>query len=216
MRNPIADVFAKCRQQLDRAHLLAVSKQQSVENIKILYDLGQRRFGENYVQEAVDKIAQLPKDIEWHYIGQLQANKTKLIVENFSWVQTVDRIKVATRLDAHCHLVNKVLQVCIYINIDDEPQKGGVVADKLDELIKHIQRCPNLKLRGLMVLPKQQDDYQQQLTSFQRVRKIFDELNHRGMGLDVLSMGTSDDYQAAIKSGSTMVRIGRALFGERS
>ena len=215
MPEALPATYAQLRQALGDAKLLAVSKRHSAEKIAELYELGQRLFGENFVQEAVEKIPQLPADIEWHFIGQLQSNKTKLIAEYFNWVQTIDRIKIAERLNEQCRERDKVLQVCINVNIDDEPQKGGVSVAELSELAQQVNAFSHLNLRGLMVIPRPRDTDEQRLEVFVRVKQLFDDLNAQGLQLDTLSMGMSDDYQAALAAGSTMIRVGTLLFGPR-
>ncbi len=202
--------------ELGPVTLLAVAKQQPLEEICQLYNLGQRFFAHNYVQEGVCAIKQLQlADVEWHFIGQIQSNKTALIAQYFDWVQTVDRYKIAERLNTHCVALNKVLQVCISVNIDAEPRKGGVLVSEVYDLAQAIQQLPCLKLRGLMVIPKAQEAYPEQLVTFKKVRSIFDTLKQQGLPLDTLSMGMSNDYKAAIAAGSTMVRVGKLLFGSR-
>lgn len=215
MPEDLESTYIQLCSMLGNARLLAVSKHHSVVEIAKLYRLGQRLFGENYVQEAVGKISQLPSDIEWHFIGQLQSNKTKSVAQHFNWVQTIDRLKIAKRLNEHCCELNKVLQVCIYVNIDDEPQKGGVSVADLDELVQHVITYSHLQLRGLMVIPRPRDTDQQRLDVFYRVKQLFDDLNMRGLHLDTLSMGMSNDYHVALAAGATMLRIGELLFGLR-
>jgi pyridoxal phosphate enzyme (YggS family) len=208
--------YSTLKQQLKQVDLLAVSKRQPLEKMRAVYELGQRLFAENYVQEAVDKITTLNwPDVQWHYIGQIQSNKTKLIAEHFDWVQSLDRLNIAEKLNTHCLQLGKKLQVCIAVNIDNEPQKGGVVATQLQEFAQQIKQLPQLQLRGIMVIPKARESYKTQLSIFKETKQLYDGLNHHGLELDTLSMGMSGDYVAALAAGSTMVRIGTLLFGPR-
>ena len=195
--------------------LLAVSKRQSIEKIQALYALGQRAFGENRVQEALVKIAELPSDIVWHFIGQIQSNKTKLIAENFAWAQSVDCLKIAERLNEQRPATAAPLNICICVNVDDEPQKAGVSAAAALSLAQQIKSLERLKLRGIMAIPAARDNPKDQLFIFQQLKTLYNSLNQYGLELDTLSMGMTNDYQAAIAAESTMLRIGTALFGER-
>lgn len=216
MPDSIADTYQYIRQRLGTAELVAVSKRQPLEKMQALYALGQRVFAENYVQEGVDKINALSwPDVQWHFIGQIQSNKTKLIATQFDWVQSLDRLKIAERLNEHCQQLTKTLQVCVAVNIDDEPQKGGVLPDAVYEFVKQLRRFGHLQLRGIMVLPKARHDYESQKQVFDKTKQLFDELNQQGCDLDTLSMGMSGDFEAAVAAGSTMVRIGTLLFGSR-
>lgn len=192
--------------------LLAVSKQQSIEAIAALYEQGQRLFGENYLQEALEKQTALNHlDIEWHFIGHIQRNKTKPIAEHFSWVQSVSNELIAKRLnDAH-PLNLPPLNICIEVNLDNEPQKSGVSLTNLPTLAHFIQSQPRLHLRGLMAIPQANTSPQ---LAFQKLKTAFDTLNNQGFLLDTLSMGMSADFELAIQEGSTMVRLGTALFSK--
>ncbi len=217
MQDDSAEIYAQLKHTLGDVVLLAVSKHQPIEKIHRLYQLGQRLFAENYVQEAVEKIEAIQLDgLVWHYIGHIQSNKTKLIAQHFDWVQSIDRFKIAQRLNHHCRELDKIIQVCINVNIDDEAQKGGVAVGDVAALAKQIQPLSHLKLRGVMVIPKPQPHYQQQLATFKQVRRLFDGLNEElGLGMDTVSMGMSGDYKAAQAAGATMCRIGTLLFGGR-
>lgn len=197
--------------------LLAVSKTKPVSDIVLAYEAGQRLFGENYVQEGVEKIQTLQHltDVEWHYIGPLQSNKTRLVAENFHWVQGVDRLKIAQRLNDQCP-ADKTLNLCIQLNIDDDHNKAGIDVQQLDDFAKHIDSLPNLKLRGLMTILKAKQNKQQQAASFVRMTELFDSLKKQYASVDTLSMGMSGDMHNAIECGSTMVRVGTAIFGSRS
>jgi pyridoxal phosphate enzyme (YggS family) len=196
--------------------LLAVSKTKPVSDIVHAYEAGQRLFGENYVQEGVEKIQTLQTfdDIEWHYIGPLQSNKTRLVAEHFSWVHAIDRLKIAQRLNSQIS-TDKALNVCIQVNIDDDENKAGIRADQLNDLAKAISELPNLSLRGLMTIPKANQSQAQQIASFAHMSLLFEDIKKHYSSVDTLSMGMSGDMQNAINHGSTMVRIGTAIFGSR-
>ena len=200
----------------DEIKLLAVSKSQPADKLREAYVAGQRAFGENYVQEAINKQTQL-KDcaIEWHFIGPVQSNKTQLIAQYFAWVHSVDRLKIAQRLnDARAQLLTP-LNICIQINSSDEVSKSGVDIDSLAILAKEISAMPHLKLRGLMAIPAPTKDLAKQRAQFKIVGAAFKALQQQGFELDTLSIGMSDDYMAAIQEGATIVRIGSAIFGLR-
>lgn len=196
--------------------LLAVSKGQSVEKIKALAALGQRAFGENYLQDALDKIQQLESlALEWHYIGAIQSNKTRQIAEHFDWVQSVDRLKTAHRLNEQRPQHLGPLQVLIQVNIDREEQKAGIDPDQADSLAREILALPNLQLRGLMGLPKAGQDIAEARNSFQALAQLFHKIQQLDAQVDTLSMGMSGDLENAVAAGSNMIRIGTALFGQR-
>ncbi|MDI1297685.1 YggS family pyridoxal phosphate-dependent enzyme [Methylotenera sp.] len=196
--------------------LLAVSKAQTSQAIREAYMAGQTMFGENYLQEALDKQTQLNDlAIEWHFIGPIQSNKTQPIAQNFAWVHSVDRLKIAQRLNDARPANLSPLQVCIQVNTSNEASKSGVVQAELMALATAIVQMPRLKLRGLMSIPEPSKDYNKQRSQFKQVRECYDALLAQGFALDTLSIGMSDDYQAAIEEGSTIVRIGSALFGAR-
>lgn len=198
------------------ARCVAVSKKQPLEKIQTFYALGQRDFGENYAQEGIEKIQALNDlDITWHFLGAIQSNKTKQIATYFNWVQGVDRIEIAERLNRHCSELKKHLNICVSVNIDQEPQKSGVGADELPEFLSACRAYEHLRLRGMMVLPKPRDSEADQRKIFTQVKKLYDDLIDQGFELDTLSMGMSNDYRVALECGSNMVRIGTALFGER-
>lgn len=199
-----------------KVSLLAVSKAHPASAIREAYNAGQIMFGENYLQEALDKQAELADlAIEWHFIGPIQSNKTQAIAQHFEWVHSVDRLKIAQRLnDARpAHL--PPLQVCVQLNISNEETKGGVALHEVEQLAQAIKAMPQLKLRGLMAIPAPTNDKNQQRAQFKQVRECYDALLAKGFTLDTLSMGMSDDYPTAIEQGATIVRIGSALFGSR-
>lgn len=196
--------------------LLAVSKSQSSEKIKLAFEAGQLAFGENYVQEALEKQAILQHlPIEWHFIGTIQSNKTKAIAEHFDWAHSVNSLKIANRLNEQRLLSQPPLNVCIEVNIDGSDTKSGVDPQAVLALAKEIQTLPRLRLRGLMIIPKSHADFQSQLIEFQKIVQLQRQLIQQGVSLDTLSMGMSSDFEAAIRAGSTLVRIGTAIFGER-
>lgn len=196
--------------------LIAVSKTQPAAAIATLADQGQRDFGENYLQEALEKIAALrERGLVWHFIGQLQANKTRSVAENFAWVHTVDRLRIATRLSEQRPVHAPPLSVCVQVKIGDEETKAGVAPNELDPLLDSIAALPRLRLRGLMALPPAEDSETRQRHWFAQLRALFEAARTRHPELDTLSMGMSGDLEAAILEGATHVRIGTALFGER-
>ncbi len=196
--------------------LLAVSKTHSCELIREAFAAGQACFGENYVQEALDKIAALiDLPIEWHFIGPIQSNKTRPIAESFDWVHGVDRLKIAQRLnDARLDQLAP-LNICLQVNVSGEASKSGCAPEEVAELAQAVAAMPRLKLRGLMAIPEPTDDVALQHQRFRMLAQLRDALNDQGFALDTLSMGMSDDYPAAIAEGSTIVRVGTAIFGQR-
>lgn len=200
-----------------QVQLLAVSKAQPATAIRDAYSAGQTIFGENYSQEAVEKQKELTDlAIEWHFIGPIQSNKTQIIGQNFSWVHSVDRIKIAQRLNEARSSTPLPLQVCIQVNVSNEDSKSGVLPEQLEALASAINTLPHLKLRGLMAIPAPTTDPAQQAAQFKQVRECYDALIAKGFALDTLSIGMSNDYPAAIAQGATIVRIGSALFGARA
>ena len=202
----------QCGRDSQEIKLLAVSKTQTADTLKAAWNLGLRCFGENYLQEAEDKISALPADTEWHFIGPLQSNKTRLVAQLFDWVHSVDRFKIAQRLAAQRPAQKGDLNICLQVNIDNEASKAGVSAAQLPALVDAIQELDNIKIQGLMCLPLASKDPEQQRASFRTLRELRDNtLPHA----PVLSMGMSADLEAAIAEGSTLIRIGTALFGPR-
>lgn len=212
----IAKAAADAGRQAGEITLLAVSKTMPVEVIRAAHFSGQADFGENYVQEALEKIRTTTGlKLVWHFIGPIQSNKTKLIAENFSWVHSVDRGKVAERLSRDRPESLPPLQVCLQVNVSGEDSKSGVTPDQVLSLAVAIARLPRLKLRGLMAIPEPTADTGLQRNQFRQLRELLDQLNHKGLELDTLSMGMSHDLEAAISEGATIVRVGTAIFGER-
>jgi PLP dependent protein len=196
--------------------LVAVSKTFGPEAVAQAYAAGQTAFGENYIQEAVEKIAALRElPLEWHCIGPLQSNKTRLVAENFAWVHTVDRLKIAQRLSEQRPENLPPLQVCIQVNVDGGPTKSGVTPADALALARQVAALPRLRLRGLMCIPEPAPDFVTACAVFARAKVLLDELNKAGLKLDTLSMGMTSDLEAAIHSGSTQVRVGTAIFGGR-
>lgn len=201
--------------------LLAVSKTFPFDAVLDAMQTGQRAFGENYVQEGVDKIAAVAaaapgEQLEWHFIGPIQSNKTRPIAENFAWVHAVDRLKIAQRLSGQRPASLPPLNICLQVNISGEASKSGVAPGELAELARQVALLPGLRLRGLMAIPEPESDAAKQHLPFARVRALFEQLRADGLALDTLSMGMSGDLAAAVAQGATIVRIGSAIFGNRT
>jgi hypothetical protein len=221
----LADALQTLLQRLDNAAriagrpapaLLAVSKRQAATAVAELHAAGQRAFGENYVQEARAKQAELGAlPLEWHLIGHLQSNKAREAAVLFDWVQTVDRPSLVAPLARHRPPERAPLNVLIQVNIDDEASKHGCAPDEVPALAAAIARAPRLHLRGLMAIPAPFEDMERRRAAFRRMRDLFDALHARHPGVDTLSMGMSDDIELAIAEGATLVRVGTALFGAR-
>ncbi|NRP15169.1 hypothetical protein XMA152_000822 [Marinobacterium sp. xm-a-152] len=217
MRSEIEKACAESNRSEKEVCLLAVSKTRSVDEVVELARLGQRAFGENYLQEALDKISALePLNLEWHFIGPIQSNKTKPIAEQFAWVHSVDRLKIAQRLSAQRPYYAEDLNICLQVNISCEESKSGCLPDEALELAKQIAELPKINLRGLMAIPEATEDVELQKERFCQVRTLFEEIKQTIPSLDTLSMGMSGDLDAAIEEGATIVRIGTALFGPRN
>ncbi len=214
----IDQATAQANRPSNSVQLLAVSKTKPVSDIRLAYEAGQRLFGENYIQEGVEKVQALADlhDIQWHMVGPVQSNKTKLVAEHFDWVQSVDRAKIARRLNDQRPSALPPLNICIQLNIDNEDTKAGVTPAQLPALIEEIGQYPQLKLRGLMAIPRAQVGVDEQQRSLTRLADLFAQYHTKLSDFDTLSVGMSDDLEAAIGHGSTMVRIGTAIFGERN
>ena len=196
--------------------LLAVSKTKPVEQLRVAYEAGQREFGENYLQDALPKIEQLAGlGICWHFIGPLQSNKTRAVAEHFDWFHALDRLKIARRLSEQRPEGMVPLNLCLQVNISAEASKSGVAPDELLELAGQVVALPNIKLRGLMAIPAVGLDAEGQHQAFARMRALFEQVKPIAPDLDTLSMGMSEDLEAAVAEGSTMVRVGTAIFGRR-
>jgi pyridoxal phosphate enzyme (YggS family) len=213
----IAEACRGARRSVDSVTLLAVSKGQSGAAIDAAAGAGVENFGENFLQEALPKIESLTgRELTWHFIGRLQANKTRQVAENFAWVHGVDRLKIAERLSAQRPAHLPPLNLCLQLHVGGEESKGGVDAVAMAQLATAVRALPNIKLRGLMSMPPAEEDAVRQRHWFGQTRQVFDYLNEHGHRLDTLSMGTSADFEAAILEGATIVRIGTAIFGPRS
>lgn len=212
----LAEATADAGRDRESVTLVAVSKTHPAAMVREAVAAGQRHFGENFVQEALDKIDEVGRDdLAWHFIGQLQSNKTKPVAENFQWVHTVDRLKIARRLSKQRPYYAGDLNVCIEVNVDDEAGKGGVSPDEVLSLAKEVAGLPRLALRGLMCIPAVREGLEAQREPFRHLRELAESLAGSGIMTDTLSMGMTADYVAAIHEGATIVRIGTALFGER-
>lgn len=216
VRERISAAAARCGRDPQEITLLAVSKTKPAGAVEEAFAAGQRCFGENYVQEGVDKVQTLANPaLIWHFIGPLQSNKSRLVAENFAWCHTVDRLKIAARLSEQRPVSLPPLNVLIQINISDEQSKSGIMLEALDGLAERIASLPRLTLRGLMAIPAPERDYDRQLAVCQQMAEAFHRLKKAYPTVDTLSLGMSDDMEAAIAAGSTMVRIGTAIFGAR-
>ncbi|MFM1950074.1 MAG: hypothetical protein RL706_2095 [Pseudomonadota bacterium] len=201
---------------LDAVKLLAVSKTMPAQAIRDAHAAGQLAFGENYIQEGVDKIASLADlPLEWHCIGPIQSNKTKLVAENFAWVHSIDRLKTAERLSAQRPAELPPLQVCLQVNVDGGSNKSGVAPSELMALAQAVAQLPHLQLRGIMTIPEPTDNEAAARAVHRQAKDLFDSLKASGLGVDTLSMGMTGDLEAAIAEGSTCVRVGTAIFGHR-
>lgn len=212
----IAAAAVSANRAADEVRLLAVSKGQSAEKIRAAFAAGQRAFGENYLQEALQKMDLLREnDIEWHFIGRLQSNKTRGVAEHFAWVHTLDRLKIAQRLnDQRPHHADP-LNVCVQVNLTAEKTKGGVAEEEVEALCAAVESLPRLRLRGLMTIPPMVDQPEESTPQFRQLASLMSDLGTRGLSMDTLSMGMSADLEVAIREGATIVRVGTAIFGPR-
>ncbi|MDB5961903.1 MAG: hypothetical protein JWP59_3197 [Massilia sp.] len=221
VESTIQAACADAKRPREAVQLLAVSKTFGADAVLDALDAGQSSFGENYLQEALDKIALVAAArpqarVEWHFIGPIQSNKTRPLAAQFDWVHTVERLKIAQRLSEQRPPELPPLNVCLQVNISGEASKSGVAPADLPELARQVAALPRIKLRGLMAIPEPETDVSKQRAAFAQVRALFDQLNQDGYQLDTLSMGMSGDMAAAIAEGATIVRIGSAIFGERT
>ena len=219
VRARIATACQLAGRNVEEVTLLAVSKTFGAEAVRAAAAAGQRDFGENYIQEGVDKIAALADlrdQLRWHCIGPIQSNKTRLVAEQFDWAHGVDRLKTAERLSAQRPPGLPPLNLCLQVNIDGGPTKSGVAPAEALALAQAVAALPRLRLRGLMTIPDPAPDFEAARAVHASARALFDQLNAAGLGLDTLSMGMSDDLEAAVAAGSTMVRVGSAIFGTRA
>lgn len=220
VRGTLNRISGACREagrSVDSVTLLAVSKGQSAAAIDAAASAGVEHFGENFLQEALPKLTALTgRELTWHFIGRLQANKTRPVAEHFQWVHGVDRLKIAERLSAQRPFHAPPLNLCLQLHVGGEDSKGGVEAADMRALADAVRALPGIKLRGLMCMPPAENESARQRAWFREARQVFDYLNEHGHGLDTLSMGTSADFEAAILEGATIVRIGTAIFGPRN
>lgn len=217
IRKQINECEARYHRKPSSVSLLAVSKKQPLEKIQKAIQAGQMAFGENYLQESLEKIAALKnyENIEWHFIGPIQSNKTKKIAEHFAWAHTISDSKIAKRLNDQRPSHLPPLNICIQVNSSRETTKSGTEPEDVFSLAEYCLTLPNLKLRGLMTIPAYKKTFDEKRIELQKLRNIYEDLNNRGFNLDTLSMGMSDDLEAAIAEGATLLRIGTAIFGER-
>jgi len=217
IKNQIHEYEVLFKREPNSVSLLAVSKGQSLEKIQQAVLAGQQAFGENYLQEALEKMAALAdKNIEWHFIGSIQSNKTQKIAENFNWVHSVSEPKICKRLNDQRPLHLSPLNICLEVNVSEEASKTGADFADIFSLAELCASLPRLKLRGLMTIPTPKTDFNEQKAELHKLRILFDELNKKKFMLDALSMGMSNDMKAAIAEGATIVRIGTAIFGPRN
>lgn len=217
VRYQLSSAAEKHHQNPNEITLLAVSKTRPAADIQAAYEEGQRHFGENYLQESLDKINALQElDICWHFIGPLQSNKTRAVAENFDWMHTVDRFKIAQRLSDQRPEDMPPLNICVQVNISREASKSGCQPEDVAALVKQMSDLPNIIVRGLMAIPKASQDISEQRKVFAQMKSLQLELNTQHPQLDTLSMGMSGDMEAAIAEGATIVRIGTAIFGQRA
>jgi pyridoxal phosphate enzyme (YggS family) len=216
VRARIAAAARAARRDPRSIALLAVSKTFNEEAVRTAHAAGQREFGENYVQEGMKKIdAVVPLPLIWHFIGPIQSNKTRAIAEHFDWVHSVAREKIAQRLAQARPGDRGPLNICLQVNVSGEPSKSGIAPEEVHSLAEAVRALPRIRLRGLMAVPEPSDDIEQQRWSFRRLRALLEQLNTAGFELDTLSMGMSQDLEAAIMEGATIVRVGTAIFGAR-
>ncbi|WP_299775840.1 YggS family pyridoxal phosphate-dependent enzyme [uncultured Pseudoteredinibacter sp.] len=225
VQSRITEAASQSGRSASDIQLLAVSKTKPLIDILQAYRAGQIDFGENYLQEALQKQeelallqneAQAARNICWHFIGPIQSNKTRAVAENFSWVHSVDRLKIAQRLSQQRDEQQPELNICLQVNLDNEESKSGFSPQELPQQAIEISKLPKLRVRGLMAIPKPRQEYSEQLQSLQRLQQLQDELNKAGLSLDTLSMGMSQDLAAAVAAGSTMLRVGSDIFGPRN
>ena len=215
-REAIAQAARAAHRNATEVRLLAVSKTFPAMAVREAYSGGQTAFGENYLQEALEKIDALRDlPLEWHFIGPIQSNKTRAIAESFAWVHSVDRLKIAERLSAQRPSNLPPLNICLQVNVSEEESKSGVTPEEALPLAQQLVNLPHIRLRGLMTIPAPAAGEMEQRAPFARMRMLLEKLNSQGLALDTLSMGMSHDYPAAIKEGATIVRIGTAIFGQR-
>ena len=216
IKEKILDLELISNREKNSVILMAVSKMQDSEKIREAYGSGQKNFGENYLQESLGKISELSDlDIIWHYIGKIQSNKSKLIAENYDWIHSVDKISTLKKISDHRKDSQDKINVCIQVNLDNEETKSGIAIEKVESFINEAVNFDGINLRGLMAIPMYEKEYELQYATFMKIKILFDSLVNKGYKLDTLSIGMSSDYSAAVAAGSTIVRIGTSIFGER-
>ena len=216
IKKNILDLELILNREKNSVILMAVSKMQDSEKIREAYSSGQKNFGENYLQESLGKISELSDlDIIWHYIGKIQSNKSKLIAENYDWIHSVDKISTLKKISDHRKDSQGKINVCIQVNLDNEETKSGIAIEKVESFINEAVNFNGINLRGLMAIPMYEKEYELQYATFMKIKILFDSLVNKGYKLDTLSIGMSSDYSAAVAAGSTIVRIGTSIFGER-
>jgi hypothetical protein len=216
IKEKILDLELISNREKNSVILMAVSKMQDSEKIREAYGSGQKNFGENYLQESLGKISELSDlDITWHYIGKIQSNKSKLIAENYDWIHSVDKISTLKKISDYRKDFKDKINICIQVNLDNEETKSGINIEKVESFINEAANFDGINLRGLMAIPMYEKEYELQYTTFMKIKILFDSLVNKGYKLDTLSIGMSSDYSAAVAAGSTIVRIGTSIFGER-
>lgn len=215
----IEENLIKIKESIDNdVTLVAVSKNKPIEDIKIAYDLGQRDFGENKVQELIDKEETLPKDIKWHFIGNLQTNKVKYLVEKVFLIHSLSSVKLLRKIEEEFSKKNSIANLLIQINIGKEETKGGIFEEDLESFIAEIEKCKNCKVRGIMaIIPK--GNYEENKYYFSKMKNIYDDLNkksYKNITMEILSMGMTHDYEIALEEGSNLIRVGEGIFGKRN
>ena len=216
IKEKILDLELISNREKNSVILMAVSKMQDSEKIREAYSAGQKNFGENYLQESLGKISELSDlDITWHYIGKIQSNKSKLIAENYDWIHSVDKISTLKKISDYRKDFKDKINICIQVNLDNEETKSGINIEKVESFINEAANFDGINLRGLMAIPMYEKEYELQYTTFMKIKILFDSLVNKGYKLDTLSIGMSSDYSAAVAAGSTIVRIGTSIFGER-
>tara|TARA_B110000008_G_C16805813_1_gene498638 strand:+ start:30 stop:716 length:687 start_codon:yes stop_codon:yes gene_type:complete len=216
IRKNILNLELSSNREKNSVTLMAVSKTKTSEDIRKAYEAGQKDFGENYLQESISKMKDLSDlDIIWHYIGKIQSNKSKLIAENYNWVHSIDKISTLQKISNYRKKYTNKINICIQVNIDNEESKSGINIEDVEDFIKEAYNFDGIHIRGLMAIPINSEKYESQYKTFLRIKNIFDSLINKGYKLDTLSIGMSSDYNAAIAAGSTIVRIGTSIFGER-
>lgn len=211
----IAKLIEDNNRMIQAPIIIAVTKKRSIAEINKAYQLGMNHFGENYLQEAIEKINLFKEQATWHFIGSIQSNKTKLIAKHFDWVHTITRIKVAQKLNEYRTSKMPSLNICIQVKLDENDTRESLSIDQIPQLMKELDVCSNLKVRGFMGITQPDASMQHRIQCFKKLKEAFDAVNQSGYSMDTISLGMSDDYELAIQNHSNMIRIGTALFGMR-